>query len=109
MGGGSGGGIGSGVGTGIMTNCRMPEILAQPLPDYTEEARKARVEGTVVLTGVVRRDGTMDQIKVARGLGYGLDDSAIRTVMSKWRFRPATCNGQPTDYPATIEAGFHIF
>ena len=109
MGGGSGGGIGTGVGTGITGSIRMPEVLSQPKPDYTEDARKARTEGIVILSGIVRTNGTIDSIKVVRGLGFGLDESAIRTVGTKWRFRPATRNGTPIDYEATIEIGFHLF
>jgi TonB family protein len=109
MGGGSGGGIGSGQGPGITGGVlRQPVVLQQPKPDYTEEARKARVEGIVILSATIHRDGTVGDIKVVRGLGYGLDESAIRTVMNRWRFRPATRNGQPIDYPANIEVGFHL-
>ena len=108
MGGGKGGGIGTGVGQGVTGSTRLPEVLAQPAPDYTEEARKARIEGSVLLSVTVRVDGTIDGVKLVRGLGYGLDDSAIRTVMTKWRFRPATRNGQPIDYPVTIEVSFRL-
>ena len=109
MGGGSGGGIGGGIGKGISGSIRMPEPLTQPRPDYTEDARKARIEGIVVLTVMIRKDGTVDQVKVARGLGYGLEDSAIHTVMNKWRFRPATQNGVAIDHPATIEVRFNLY
>ena len=108
MGGGSGGGIGTGVGTGVTGSIRLPKVLSNPKPDYTEEARKARTEGVVVLRGIVRKDGTIDSIRVVRGLGYGLDEAAIHTIMNKWRFRPATRNGAPIDYEADIEIGFHL-
>jgi len=108
MGGGSDGGIGSGTGTGITGSIRQPEALAQPRPEYTEEARKNRTEGTVILSATIRRDGTVDNIKVVRGLGHGLDEAAIRTVGTRWRFRPATQDGAPVDYPATIEVRFAL-
>jgi len=108
MGGGDGGGIGPGSGGGITGSIREPEILSKPRPDYTEEARKAKVTGIVLLSGIIRKDGTIDSIKVVRGLGYGLDESAIHTVTNRWRFRPATRNGAPIDHPATIEIDFNL-
>jgi protein TonB len=89
MGGGIGGGIGSGVGPYVVGNgVKPPEVLFQPLPAYTEEARKARAEGIVLIQAIIRKDGTVDSFKVLRGLGYGLDESAINTIATKWRFRP---------------------
>ena len=88
MGGGSGGGIGSGVGPYVAGgSVKPPVVLFEAKPYYTEEARKARTEGVVLLQLVVRKDGTADSFKVIRGLGYGLDESAISTIANKWRFR----------------------
>jgi len=109
MGGGEGGGIGKSKGTGITGSIRYPETLSKPRPDYTEDARKAKITGTVVLSGMIRKDGTIDSIQVVRGLGYGLDESAIYTVTNKWRFRPGTRNGTPIDHPATIEVEFNLY
>ena len=83
-------------------------VLSQPLPEYTEEGRKAKVMGVVVLEAIIRKDGTVDSFKVVRGLGYGLDESAVKTVSTKWRFRPATRNGSPVDFRAIIEVTFSI-
>jgi periplasmic protein TonB len=110
MGGGSGGGIGNGVGPYVVGNgVRPPIVIVQPLPLYTEDARKARVEGIVVISAVVRKDGTVDSFRVLRGLGYGLDESAINTIATKWRFRPGTFNGQPVDVQANIEVSFRLY
>jgi len=110
MGGGSGGGIGSGVGPYVPGNgVKAPVPLLQPLPYYTEEARKARTEGVVLLQLVVRKDGTPDSFKVLRGLGYGLDESAINTVANKWRFRPGTYNGVPADVQILVEVTFRLY
>jgi periplasmic protein TonB len=117
---GSNGGIGggpngdAGVGTnfgprGIGAGVKPPEPLVQPLPDYTEQARKVRAEGVVLLQAVIRKDGRVDNIKVLRGLGYGLDESAMRTISSKWRFRPATLNGVPVDVQVNIEVAFRLY
>jgi TonB family protein len=110
MGGGSGGGIGSGIGPYVMgSGVKEPIALRQPLPPYTEEARKMRAEGIVLLQAIVRKDGSVDSFKVIRGLGYGLDESAIRTIASKWRFRPGTYKGKPVDVQIDIEVAFSIY
>jgi protein TonB len=102
------GGPGDGVynlGGGVLP----PIPITQPLPRYTEEARKARVEGLVMLQAIVRKDGTVDSFKVIRGLGYGLDESAINTIATKWRFKPGTLNGRPVDVLANIEVSFRLY
>jgi len=110
MGGGSGGGIGSGIGPYVAGNgVTAPVAIIQPLPAYTEEARKARAEGVVMIQAIIRRNGTVDSFKVIRGLGYGLDESAIQTIASKWRFKPGTLNGVPVDVQANIEVSFRLY
>lgn len=110
MGSGKGGGIGNGIGPYIVGNgVKAPIVLFQPLPAYTEEARKARAEGIVLIQAVIRRDGTVDNIKVLRGLGYGLDESAINTIATKWRFKPGTRNGEAVDVQANIEVSFRLY
>jgi TonB family protein len=110
MGGGSGGGIGSGVGPYVVGNGVKPPVpLLQPLPNYTEEARKARCEGIVLIRAIVRKDGTVDSFKVIRSLGYGLDEQAINTISTKWRFKPGTLNGAPVDVQADIEVSFRLY
>jgi TonB family protein len=110
MGGGSGGGIGSGIGPYVVGNgVKAPEALSQPLPAYTEEARKARAEGIVLIQAVIHKDGTVDSFKVLRGLGYGLDESAINTIATKWRFKPGTFRGEPVDVQANIEVSFRLY
>jgi TonB family protein len=86
-----------------------PRPLALPMPPYTDEARRANVEGTVVLQMIVRKDGTTDSFKVLKGLGYGLDESAINTIAKKWRFQPGTLNGTPINVRISIETTFRLF
>lgn len=62
-----------------------------------------------MLEAIIRKDGTVSVVRVVRGLGRGLDESAIETVASKWRFRPGTDNGEPADVPATIEVSFRLY
>jgi len=54
-----------------------PQILARPIPGYAEEARRAQVEGVVKLSVVLNSNGTVSDITVVRGIGYGLDEKAI--------------------------------
>ncbi len=92
------------VGNGIQA----PNILSQPLPSYTDEARAAHVEGVVVLQVIIRKDGTVDSFKSLKSLGYGLDESAIKTIAESWRFQPGTLNGQPVDVVANIMVTFKL-
>jgi|WetSurMetagenome_2_1015567.scaffolds.fasta_scaffold145149_2 uncharacterized protein len=92
------------VGKGVIS----PEALVRPLPPLTEKARVARIDGGIFLQAIVRKDGTVDSIKVLKGLGYGLDESAVNTVASKWRFKPGTLNGAPVDVIVDIYFGFHV-
>jgi TonB family protein len=109
MGGGSGGGIGSGIGPYVVGGgVREPVLIYQTLPSYTEEARKNRVEGVVLLQVVVRANGSVDNAKIIHGLGFGLDESALREVVTKWRFKPGTLNGRPVDVQALIEVSFRL-
>jgi TonB family protein len=110
MGGGSGGGIGSGVGPYVVGGgVKPPTVIFQPLPLYTEDARKARIEGLVLIQAIIRKDGSVDSFRILRGLGYGLDESAINTIATKWRFKPGTMNGAPVDVQANIEVSFRLY
>lgn len=90
---------------GDVTN---PQILVQTTPKYTDDAIKAKVQGVVWLQAVIRRDGSVSDFKVLRGLGYGLEEQAIREIATNWKFRPGTLNGRPVDVLATIEVQFTL-
>jgi hypothetical protein len=60
----------------------------------------------VILQGIVRKDGTVTNLKVIKKLGYGLEESIIDTITTKWRFKPGTRNGEPVDVISTIETRF---
>ena len=86
-----------------------PEPIRRPLPAYTEEARKARIEGVLIVSAIISKDGTAHSIKVAKSLGYGLDESAIDTISKSWLFKPATTqDGTPVDVQANIEVTFRL-
>lgn len=85
-----------------------PAPLFQPMPPYTEEAAQAVIEGTVLVRANIRSDGTVANCKIIRGLGYGLDEAAIRTITASWRFKPATFNGNAVDVDANIQVTFGL-
>ncbi len=71
-----------------------PVVISKVDPEYSQAARAARVQGTVVLETVVAADGVPNVIRVVRGLGYGLDENAIAAV-EHWQFNPGTKDGTP--------------
>jgi len=103
---GSGGGIGGGtyrVGGSVLA----PRPLATPDPDYTEQARDARLQGMCVLGLIVGTDGKPRDIRVIRKLGLGLDEKAILAV-SQWTFAPATKNGTPVPVQISVQVSFKL-
>lgn len=103
---GSGGGFGGGayrIGGGVSA----PSVLVKVEPEYSEEARKAKWQGTVVLSLVVDEHGTAQGIKVTKSLGLGLDQKAIEAVQ-KWRFKPGMKDGKPVPVMASIEVNFRL-
>jgi TonB family protein len=82
-------------------------VLYRVDPEFSEEARKAKYQGTVVLTLEVGEDGKPRSFRIVRGLGVGLDQKALEAV-AQWKFRPAMRNGRPVRAPATIEVNFRL-
>lgn len=85
-----------------------PRLLSQVQPEYTEAARKAMLEGTVVLSLEVDRDGLARNIRIQHGLGMGLDEKAIEAV-KQWRWAPGMWDGKPVPLYSTVEVNFRIF
>jgi protein TonB len=103
---GEGGGTGGGPyrgGSGIAP----PRLLHEVKPDYTEEARRRGTEGDVELEIVVRQNGSVGDVRILRGLGYGLDQRAIDAVR-QWRFAPANRLGQPVDVIVSVSVEFRL-
>ncbi len=84
---------------------KAPKVLSSPDPDYPEVARRAGYGGTVVLWLIVDTDGSPKDVKVQRSLGMGLDRAAYEAVR-RWRFQPATKNGQPVPVMINVEVNF---
>jgi len=123
IGSGSGGGVGSGRGPGVGPGwgggigggpyrvgggVSAPKPLYTPDPEYSEEARKSKFQGIVVLWLVIGPDGLPQDIKVARPLGMGLDQKAIEAVRT-WRFKPAEKDGHPVAVQMNVEVSFRLY
>ena len=87
----------------------MPVIVREVKPEYTSEARKARIQGTVTLDVVVVEDGTVGEVRVTRSLDeeYGLDEQAVKAV-KQWSFKPGTRDGKPVPVRVSIEMTFTL-
>jgi len=101
------GGIGGGVyrvGEGVSA----PRVLYDPDPEYSQEARQAKYQGTVVLWVVIGPDGLAHDVRVSRSLGMGLDEKAVDAVR-KWRFQPAEKDGHPVAVQVNVEVNFRLY
>lgn len=130
-GGGSGGGIGEGQGGGIGIGqgpgigpgeggglggsiyrvgggVSAPRPIYDPEPEYSEEARKAKYQGSVVVEAVISPDGHTRDLRVVNSLGMGLDERAIEAVR-KWKFEPALKDGRPVAVQVRIEVAFRLY
>ena len=84
-----------------------PSVLTKRDPEYSEEARAEKFQGTVLLNVEIGPDGLAHNIRVQRGLGLGLDEKAMEAVQ-QWIFKPGTQGGQPVTVAATIEINFRL-
>jgi periplasmic protein TonB len=122
MGSGSGGGLGSGKGGGfgpgegggigggvyrVGGGVSQPSVIFKVDPEYSEEARKAKYSGTVMLAVIVDTEGHARDIHVVKSLGMGLDEKAMEAV-EKWKFKPGMKGGQAVNVKATIEVNFRL-
>jgi TonB family protein len=108
LGPGSGGGTGGGTyrpGNGVTT----PVVLREVKPQYTSDAMRAKVQGSVLLECIVRADGSVGEVKVARSLDpvFGLDLEAMKAAR-QWRFRPGMRQGEPVSVLVVIELTFTL-
>ncbi|HYH06291.1 MAG TPA: TonB family protein [Thermoanaerobaculia bacterium] len=97
----------TGVYSAVPPGGTQPQEVDRVMPRYPSSARRANIQGPVVVRGIVRRDGTIDNLEVIKDLPYGLGDEARRAV-SRWRFRPATYRGEPIDVYYTVTVNFRL-
>jgi TonB family protein len=122
IGSGSGGGVGSGKGPGFGPGegggfgggvfragggVTSPVLTFKVEPEYSEEARKAKFMGTVLLYVEVNERGQPQNPRILRAVGMGLDEKAIEAVM-KWRFQPGRKDGKPVTVAAQVEVNFRL-
>jgi TonB family protein len=91
------------VGSGVTA----PSVIFKAEPEYSQEARDMKIEGTVVLRIVVGVDGVPEDISVLRSLGLGLDEKAVESI-GKWRFKPGMKDGVPVPVAAQVEVNFRL-
>ncbi|MEM7480631.1 MAG: TonB family protein [Acidobacteriota bacterium] len=86
---------------------KAPVKTYHPDPQYTEIARKARIQGVVIVQATVSKEGVVQDVKVLKGLPMGLDKAAADAV-KKWKFQPATLNGKPVDVYYNLTVNFSL-
>jgi protein TonB len=84
-----------------------PTVLREIKPQYTEAARQRGIQGDVLLEIVVRRDGSVGDVRIVQGLGYGLDQRAVEAVR-QWRFQAAARHGVPVDVLVEVAMEFRL-
>jgi TonB family protein len=84
-----------------------PSLVWKQEPEYSEEARQAKYQGTVMLGVVIGPDGNAGTLQLMKSLGFGLDEKAADAVL-QWKFKPAVRDGQPVAVRATVEVNFRL-
>ncbi|MCB1008712.1 MAG: energy transducer TonB [Acidobacteria bacterium] len=86
---------------------RPPEKISAPQPQYTEIARKARIQGVVIVQAIIDKQGNVTNVKVLKGLPMGLEEAAVDAI-KQWKFRPATLNGKPVTVYYNLTVNFKL-
>jgi len=84
-----------------------PRLVTFVEPHYTEMARRARLQGTVIVSAVIDEEGRVRDVRLLKNLGMGLDAAAMDAV-AQWRFTPATLNGRPLKVLYTLTVNFAV-
>ncbi len=115
LGAGTGAGLGMGVGGNTWGGVRRigggvsaPVVLFQPEPEFSDEARKAKIAGNVLVYLQVDEQGRPQRVRVVRGIGMGLDQKAV-TAVERYRFKPAMEDGHPVRVEMQVDVGFQIY
>ncbi len=84
-----------------------PIKIHSPQPQYTELARKARIQGIVIVQAIVDKEGNVTNVKLLRSLPMGLGEEAVKAVKN-WKFKPGTLNGKPVDVYYNLTVKFSL-
>lgn len=84
-----------------------PIEISRVKPQYPEAARKARMQGVVILEAIITKDGSVSDVRVLRGINPLLDNAAMRAVQ-QWKYKPATFNGRPVPVYLTVTVTFTL-
>ena len=84
-----------------------PQTLYAPLPSYTERAIQGQRQGTVMISLVVNKKGSVSHVQVVHGIDHDLDREA-RKAIKTWKFQPRTAGGEPTDVPLNVKVTFNL-
>jgi TonB family protein len=85
----------------VGSDVKKPVMFYQAEPHFTDEARRARFSGTVLISLIVEKDGTPSHVQVIKGVGMGLDEKAVESVLQS-KFKPGTLMGKP------VRVGIHV-
>ena len=91
----------------VGNNVTPPVLVSKTEPEYSEEARRAKYQGTAMLYVQIDPSGGATHIRVIKSLGLGLDRKAVEAV-AKWKFQPGYKEGKPVTVEATIEVNFRL-
>ena len=91
----------------VRGDVQRPVKIHEVLPQYTEEARLARIQGTVILQAVIGKGGDVERVEVLKGLPIGLSEAAVEAV-KQWRFEPATLHGKPVKVYFNLTINFRL-
>ncbi len=86
---------------------RPPEKISAPQPQYTEIARKARIQGVVIVQAIIDKQGNVTNVKVLKGLPMGLEEAAVDAI-KQWKFKPAMLNGRPVTVYYNLTVNFKL-
>jgi len=86
---------------------KAPIKIDAPQPQYTEIARKARIQGVVIVQAIIDKSGDVTNVKVLKGLPMGLEEEAVKAI-KRWKFQPATLNGKPVDVYYNLTVNFRL-